>query len=67
MIERRSEANRAEILRRTKNEIAERLRYVCEQFDPQEFDALLSRIAEVHIKYTMRRPWAGMPMGDAAV
>jgi hypothetical protein len=53
-VDRRLEPTRSERLERTKALVAERLRPVCPDFPPVEFDALVERIATLEIKYLMR-------------
>jgi hypothetical protein len=53
-VDRRLEPTRSERLQRTKAQVAERLRPVCLNFPPVEFDALVERIATLEIKYLMR-------------
>lgn len=55
MLNRRIETLREERLNRTKAEIAERIRCVCREMPAEEFDVLVSHMAEVQIKYTLRR------------
>ena len=55
MLNRRIEQLRQERVNRAKAEIAERIRDVCEGMAPEEFDRLVSDMAEVQIKYTLRR------------
>ena len=55
VLNRRLESIREERLNRAKSEIAERLRNVCREMPAEEFDALVTIMAEVQIKYTMRR------------
>ena len=55
LTERRLEEPRQDRLQRTKAEIAARLRRVCEELSPDDFDALVERMASIEIKYTMRR------------
>jgi hypothetical protein len=42
-------------LKALENEIAERLRVVCEGVPPEEFAALVERIARIQRKYEQRR------------
>lgn len=55
MLNRRIEQLRQERLDRAKTEIAERIRSVCTTMAPEEFDRLVSDMAEVQIKYSLRR------------
>ena len=55
MLNRRIEALREERLNRAKSEIAERIRRVCAGMSPEDFDVLVSHMAEVQIKYSLRR------------
>jgi hypothetical protein len=55
VLNRRIEALRQERLDRTKSEIAARIRRVCGGMSPEDFDVLVSQMAEVQIKYTLRR------------
>ena len=55
VLNRRIDALRQERLERTKSEIAARIRRVCDGMSPEEFDLLVSHMAEVQIKYTLRR------------
>lgn len=54
-MERRHQETRQARLDRAKTEIAERLVRVCAAMDSREFDELVNRIAQVHLKYTLRR------------
>lgn len=64
MLNRRIEALREERLNRAKAEIAERIRRVCTGMSPEEFDVLVSHMAEVQIKYTLRRSSDLFPDGQ---
>lgn len=55
MLNRRLEEARQARLDRAKGEIAARVACVCGHLSPEEFDALVTRMAEVQIKFTMRR------------
>lgn len=55
VLNRRIEKLREDRLNRAKNEIAGRIRCVCDGMTPEEFDRLVSDMAEVQIKYTLRR------------
>jgi hypothetical protein len=63
VLNRRREILRQDRLTRTKLEIAERIRCVCAGLSPEEFDALVSQMAEVQIKYTLRRSGDLFPDG----
>ena len=54
MENRRQEQVRTERLERVKRGIAERIGHVCDNLSRTEFDALVTRIAEIEIKYSMR-------------
>lgn len=54
MLERRSEGARRQTLERVKKAVAGRILRVCSHLDPAEFDALVTRIALVEIKYGLR-------------
>jgi len=53
--ERRVEAARESILLREKQSIAERVRCVCQWMTEPEFDALVTRMAEISIRFRLRR------------
>ena len=55
MLERRLEPVRRDLLDRVKARVADRIRSVCGQLSDAEFDALVTRIAEIEIKYSTRR------------
>ena len=55
VLNRRIDALRQERIERTKSEIAARIRRICDGMSPAEFDALVSDMAEVQIKYSLRR------------
>jgi hypothetical protein len=55
VLNRRIDALRQERLDRTKSEIAARIQRVCGAMSPEEFDVLVSHMAEVQIKYSLRR------------
>lgn len=63
VLNRRSESVRQDRLNRAKLEIAERIRCVCPGMSAEEFDALVSHMAEVQIKYTLRRSTDLFPDG----
>jgi hypothetical protein len=54
-VERRRREIREARLESTKAEIAERVRNICVGLSPEEFDALVTRMASVKIKYALRR------------
>lgn len=54
MSDRRWDPGRTERLNRLKQEIADRLRRVCQEWPAEEFDVLVTRAAEIDIKYRMR-------------
>lgn len=54
MQNRRQEVIRLDLLERTKQSVASRIARVCEHFPPDAFEALVTRIAEIEIKYSMR-------------
>jgi hypothetical protein len=49
------EVLRQDRLNRTKREISERIRCVCTGMSAEDFDLLVTHMAEVQIKYTLRR------------
>ena len=53
--ERRIESARESILLQEKRSIAERVRCVCESMPESEFDALVTRMADISIRYRLRR------------
>ena len=57
---RRGDMERAIALDVTKQDIARRLRRVCAHFSEQEFDALVSRIAEIDVRYRLRDEWGDL-------
>lgn len=63
VLNRRSEIIRQDRLNRAKLEIAERIRCVCTEMPAEEFDVLVSHMAEVQIKYTLRRSGDLFPDG----
>ena len=63
VLNRRIETLRQERLNRTKAEIAERIRCVCREMSAEEFDLLVLHMAEVQIKYTLRRSSDMFPDG----
>jgi hypothetical protein len=63
VLNRRSENIRQDRLNRAKTEIAERIRRVCAGMSEEEFDGLVSHMAEVQIKYTLRRSGDLFPDG----
>jgi hypothetical protein len=54
-VDRRRQETREERLQRTKRSIAERLAPVCHQMPREEFDALVAHMAELQIRYALRR------------
>jgi hypothetical protein len=60
-MDRRVDPARAALLLRTKSSIANRLQRSCRHFAPDEFDALVERMAQLEIKYSMRRGELAMP------
>ncbi len=54
MQNRRQDGVRRERLDRMKRIVADHIAHVCSNFSPAEFDALVTRIAEIEIKYSMR-------------
>jgi hypothetical protein len=54
-LNRRADVLRQQSFDRVRAEIAERLAAVCSHMDPQEFEALVRRAAEIEIKYAQRR------------
>lgn len=55
MPNRRFEEARAALLRRAKGEIAQRIAQVCGDMSAPDFDALVTHMAELEIKYALRR------------
>jgi hypothetical protein len=55
MQERRVELVRRELLDRVSARVADRIRSVCTHLSEQEFHDLVTRIAEIEIKYSTRR------------
>ena len=55
MLNRRVEQLRQERVTRAKNEIAARIQCVCGGMTAEEFDRLVSDMAEVQIKFSLRR------------
>ena len=53
--ERRIEIVRRELLDRVKAKIADTIRNACAHMSPEDFDALVTRMAQVEIKYSTRR------------
>ncbi len=51
----RVDAARRELLESTSRKVAERLESVCDHMSREEFGAFVRRVAEVEIKYGMRR------------
>jgi hypothetical protein len=42
----------------TRSDIARRLRRVCDGFCEEEFNALVSRMAEIDVRYRLRNDWS---------
>jgi hypothetical protein len=55
IMDRRRQESRLERFARTKQDIAERLAAACADMSSNEFDALVTHMAELQIKYTLRR------------
>ena len=64
MENRRQEKVRTERLERVKRGIAERIGHVCDNLSRTEFDALVTRIAEIEIKYSLRDRMDLRPMPE---
>ena len=54
-MDRRNHPARIAVFERTKRRIASRLRVVCAEMPSEEFEALVSRMATVEIKYALRK------------
>jgi hypothetical protein len=54
-VDRRRQESRKQRFERTKTDIASRLAGACADMAPEEFDELVSHMAEIQIKYTQRR------------
>jgi len=54
-MDRRNHPARAALFERTRRRIASRIRVVCVGMPSDEFDALVSRMATVEIKYAVRK------------
>jgi hypothetical protein len=54
-VDRRRQESREERFERTKREIGERLQRHCPGMSSVEFDEMVTQMAEVQIKYTLRR------------
>jgi hypothetical protein len=54
-MDRRRQESRQERFDRTKQEIADRLATACGDLPSEEFDDLVTQMAEIQIKYTQRR------------
>jgi hypothetical protein len=65
VLNRRSEIIRQDRVNRAKQEIADRIRCVCAGMPAEEFDVLVTHMAEVQIKYTLRRSDDLFPDGGA--
>ena len=55
VLNRRAEHVRQDRVTRAKSEIAARIRRVCGEMSAEEFDRLVSDMAEVQIKFSLRR------------
>jgi hypothetical protein len=55
---RRGELERNIALESTKRDIAARIRRVCQNFRPEEFEELVMRMAEIDVRYRLRDEWA---------
>lgn len=55
ILERRNLAHRTQALERARQDIAPRVRRVCAHLRDEEFDRLVTRMAEIDLKYRMRR------------
>jgi hypothetical protein len=40
-----------------RQEIAARIRHVCENFDEEQFAALVDQMAEIEVRYRLREDW----------
>ena len=54
-MDRRAEPHRSKRLERAKEDIVRRLRSICAGMSDAEFDALAEQMAELEIKYALRR------------
>lgn len=54
---RRGEREHGVALDTVRQEIAARIRRVCENFDEAEFAALVDRMAEIEVRYRLRDDW----------
>ena len=54
-MDRRAEPHRSKRLERAKEDIVRRLRPICAHMPEAEFDALAEQMAELEIKYALRR------------
>ena len=54
---RRSQKERGVALDVAKNEIAARIRGVCEHFAEADFAALVDQMAEIEVRYNLRDDW----------
>lgn len=59
---RRIESARRQLLERTRADISARLRRVCTDMSQEQFEALVSRAAEIEIKYEVRQREVLIPM-----
>lgn len=53
----RGERERGVALDAVKQDIAARIRRVCEHFNEAEFAALVDRMAEIEVRYRLRDDW----------
>ena len=56
-MKRRGEMERTIALDVAKGEISARIRRVCENFQEDEFAALVERMAEIEVRYRLRDDW----------
>ena len=54
---RRGELERGIALDTAKQDIATRIRRVCESFNEAEFSGLVDRMAEIDVRYRLREDW----------
>lgn len=55
---RRWQMERSVALAKAKDDIAARIRKVCEKFNESEFTELVGRMAEIDVRYRLRDDWA---------
>jgi hypothetical protein len=55
---RRGERERGIALNTAKQDIAKRIRRVCQHFGQAEFEALVDRMAEIDVRYRLREDWS---------